>query len=79
MKLVTLLLLGGCLSLVQAQNPYVFFSPQAVVLSADAGTGAKVSAPVRMITTGPGFKFSVQGNQGWMVVTQPGAPRLQPL
>lgn len=68
MKLASVFLLVGCISLAQAQNPYLFFSPQSAVLNADAGTGAKVSTTVRMINTGPAFNFSVQGNQGWMTV-----------
>ncbi|MGJ5817820.1 BACON domain-containing protein [Paludibaculum fermentans] len=68
MKLATVLLLSGCLSLAHAQNPYLFFAPQSANLNADAGTGAKVNTTVRMINTGPGFNYSVQGNQGWLEV-----------
>ncbi len=68
MKLAIVLLLSGCLSLAHAQNPYLFFSPQSANLNADAGSGGKVNTTVRMINTGPGFNFSVQGNQGWLEV-----------
>lgn len=69
MKLATVLLLSGCLSLAHAQqNPFLFFSPQSAILNADAGAGVKVSTTIRMLNTGPGFSFTVQGNQGWMEV-----------
>lgn len=69
MKLASVFLFVSCLTLAQAQNPYLFYSPSSAVLNANAGTGAKVSTTVRMINTGPGFDFSVQGNQGWMTVS----------
>jgi hypothetical protein len=61
--------LAGCCGLVQAQNPYVAFSPESLGLSSDAGATAPLTAKVRMANSGNAFSFGVTTNQSWLSVS----------